>query len=90
MQPVALVTVIAAVLTVVALVIYLTAVALMLKHVNFTLGTIIAGVRAIANQAEPLRDIMDDIEGDLRDTDAALEALVEAKTGQKRPRSRTR
>lgn len=83
MQPAGIVTLIGAVLTVGALVIYLTAVALMLKHVNFTLGTIIAGVRAIANQAEPLAAVINDIETDLSQTRGALEGLIEAKTGRR-------
>lgn len=87
MQTVALVTSIAAVLTILALVVYLTTVALMLRHVSFTLGTIIAGLRAIALQAEPLRGLMTEIEGDLAAVRSALEqALAPTKTT---PRTRS-
>lgn len=79
----AVVTLIATALTVVVLAVYLIRVALILKHVNFTLGTVIAGVRAIANQTEPLGQVVNDINQELDGLRAALEALVEAKSKSK-------
>lgn len=75
MPVVAIVTLIGVALVVVALVGFLIQVASILKHVNFTLGTIIAGVRAIAMQTEPLGPVMKDIETELVKTRDALEPL---------------
>jgi uncharacterized protein YoxC len=79
----AVVTLIGTALTIVVLAAYLIRVALILKHVSFTLGTIVAGVRAIANQTEPLGQVVNDINQELDGLRAALEALVEAKSKSK-------
>lgn len=79
MQPAGIVTLILVGLAVVALAAYLIYVALILRHVSFTLGTIIAGLRSIALQTEPLRRVIDEINGDLSDVDAALTQVLEKK-----------
>lgn len=79
----AIVTLIGTAITVVVLALYLIRIAFILKHVNFTLGTVIAGVRAIANQTEPLGQVVNDINQELDGLRAALEALVETKTKSK-------
>lgn len=81
MPAAAIVTLIAVALTVLALAFYLVHVALMLRHVSFTLGTIIAGLRAIAHQTEPLEPVVGEINQDLADVQAALDQLLEAKLG---------
>ena len=79
MPLVAVVTLIGVALTVLALAGYLIQVALILRHVNFTLGTIIAGVRSIANQTEPLGPIIDEINRDLADVRSSLDGLLARK-----------
>jgi hypothetical protein len=54
--------------TVAVLAAYLIRVALVLKHVNFTLGTVIAGVRAIELATRPITPILGGIAGDLAAT----------------------
>lgn len=81
MPAAAIVTLIATGLTVLALAFYLVHVALMLRHVSFTLGTIIAGLRAIAHQTEPLEPVVGAINHDLADVRAALDQLLEDKLG---------
>lgn len=61
---------------------YLITIASILKHVNFTLGTIIAGVRAIANQCQPLSAVMGEINGDLNEVRRAVGALVSRAGGR--------
>lgn len=73
-------------LTVAVLAAYLIRVALILVHVNFTLGTIIAGVRAIATQVEPLNPVVSEINNDLAGLAKALEDLVSKAT---KPAGRT-
>lgn len=79
MPAAAIVTLVGVGLTVAALAFFLVHVVLMLRHASFTLGTIIAGLRAIANQTEPLGPVLDEINQDLADTKAALDELLEAK-----------
>ncbi|MBW3561743.1 MAG: hypothetical protein KY437_04525 [Actinobacteria bacterium] len=81
MPAAAIVTLIAVALTVLALAFYLVHVALMLRHVSFTLGTIIAGLRAIAHQTEPLEPVVAEINQDLSEVQAALDQLLDAKLG---------
>lgn len=71
-------------ITVVTLAAYLIRVASILVHVNFTLGTIIAGVRAIATQVEPLGPVIGEINQDLTGLQKTLEGLV-AKASGPRP-----
>lgn len=74
-----IVTLIGVAITVAALAIYLIGVAIMLKHVSNTVGTIIAALWAIANQAEPLRGVMDQINGQVSQARSTLEGVLTAK-----------
>lgn len=70
--------------TVAVLAAYLIRVALVLKHVNFTLGTVIAGVRAIELATRPITPILGSIAGDLAATQQALEDLLAGKAAAPR------
>ena len=61
-----------------ALALYLITIALILRHVSFTVGTVLIGVRAIANQTAPLGPVVRDIVGDVRAIEDDLEALLGA------------
>jgi hypothetical protein len=61
-----------------ALAIYLITIAAILRHVSFTVGTVLIGVRAIANQTAPLGPVVRDILGDVRAIEDDLEALLGA------------
>ena len=78
------VTLILVLVTVAALATYLIRVALVLKHVNFTLGTVIAGVRAIELATRPITPILGSIAGDLAATQKALEDLLASKAAPAR------
>lgn len=80
MPAAAVVTLLGVALTVGALAFYLIRVALVLKHVNFTLGTVIAGVRAIEMATRPITPVLGSIHGDLTATQKALEDLLAKKT----------
>lgn len=88
MKPPAVVTLIGVALTVAVLAIYLIRITLILRHVNFTLGTIIAAIRAIANQCQPLGAVMNDINNDLGSVRATFEGVAQqatmAQTGGRR------
>lgn len=75
-----IVTLIGVGLLVAALAIYLSIIAYHLTKVSFTLGTVLIGVRAIANQTEPLDGVVGSIANDVAAMDDALKALVEAAT----------
>src|SRR5438105_15809824 len=77
------VTLVLVLVTVAALAAYLIRVALVLKHVNFTLGTVIAGVRAIELATRPITPVLESIAGDLGATQEAREGLLAVKS---RPR----
>lgn len=74
-----IVTLIGVALTVAALALYLISVALMLRHVSFTLGTIIAGLWSIAHQTEPLRGVMDQVVNEVAQARSTLDELLAAK-----------
>ena len=76
------VTLILVLVTVAALAAALVRVALLLKHVNFTLGTVIAGVRAIELASRPINPVLEDIAGELAATQAALDNLLAAKAAE--------
>lgn len=76
-----IVTLIGVFLVVAALAGYLITIAATLRNVSFTLGTIIIGVQAIANQTAPLRSVVNDIVGDVVAMDTALKGLL-ARGGQ--------
>lgn len=82
MQPVAIVFLIGVALTIVALAVYLVTVAWILKKLSFTLGTVVAGLRAIANQTEPLKPVIEEINADLAGVQDALEGLLAKKTSK--------
>lgn len=63
-----------------ALAIYLSLVAYHLTKVNFTLGTVLIGVRAIANQTQPVGGVVSTIAADVAAMDQALKSLVELAT----------
>lgn len=79
MEAAGYVTLVGVAVVVAALAFYLIRVALLLKHVNFTLGTVIAGVRAIALATEPVGPVLGDIARDLTATRGALEGLLAKK-----------
>lgn len=72
----AIVTLLAVALVVAALALYLITVIAHLKHVHFTLGTIIAGLWSIANQTQPLDQIVGEINRDLSQVRQQLEGVV--------------
>ena len=78
------VTLVGVAIIVAALALYLINISLILRHVSFTVGTVIIGVRAIGQACEPLAPVIRDIRNDIAAIDEDLEALV---TGGK-PRSR--
>lgn len=59
-----------------ALALYLITIAAILKHVSFTVGTVLIGVRAIANQTAPLGPVVRDILGDVRAIEDDLDSLL--------------
>jgi hypothetical protein len=81
------VTLIGVALTVGALAFHLIRIALALKEVNFTLGTVIAGVRAIELATRPITPVLTSIATDLLATQKALEDLLARKA---RPRAAVR
>lgn len=58
------------------LAIYLIRIAFILNHVNFTLGTIIAGLHSIAMAGEPLEPLIGDIYAHLEETRIALDQTL--------------
>lgn len=81
-----IVTLLGVALTVAALALYLIHVIVLLRKTSFALGTIIAGLRAIAFQARPLAQLVGEINRDLGDVQAVLEdALGTELTGAEVP-----
>ena len=70
------VTLIGVAIIVAALALYLINICLILNHVSFTVGTVIIGVKAIAQACEPLAPVIRDIAGNVSAIDEDLEALV--------------
>ncbi len=71
-----IVTLIGVFLVVAALAGYLITIAVTLRDVSFTVGTVLIGVRAIANQTAPLRGVVNDILGDVVAMDTAFKGLL--------------
>lgn len=67
-----------------ALAIYLTVIAYSLYRVSFTLGTILIGVRAIANQTEPVANVVAGIADNVTGIEHALADLVEPSQAPRR------
>lgn len=76
MDTVTIVTLIGVAIAVLAVAGYLTVVAYTLNHVSFTVGTVLIGVRAIANQTEPIGDVLQSILNDVNAINAALGGLL--------------
>jgi hypothetical protein len=55
---------------------YLIIITLILREVSFNVGTVLIGVRAIANQTAPLGPVIRDIVGDVQAIEEDLEALL--------------
>lgn len=87
-MPVAgIVTLVAIGLTVAALAFYLLHVLVLLRTTSFTLGTIVAGLRAIAYQTRPVGEVVSAINTDLGEVKAALESILGTElTGEYRGR----
>lgn len=75
------VTVLLASVAVAALAAYLVRVALVLKHVNTTLGSVIEGVQAIEVATRPVNPLLGSIANELGMSQKALEDLLAAKSG---------
>ncbi len=70
------VTLIGVAIIVAAIALYLIKISLILNHVSFTVGTVIIGVKAIAQACEPLAPVIRDIQNNISAIDEDLEALV--------------
>ena len=77
-----LVTLLLVLVTVAVLAAALVRVALLLKHVNSTLGSVIAGVEAIEVATRPINPVLGDIASDLGATQRALDDLLASKTAR--------
>lgn len=71
-----IVTLVAITLTVLALAGYLLHVIWLLHRTSFALGTVVAGLRAIAYQTRPIEPIVTDINDDLAAVQGALEEIL--------------
>lgn len=71
---------------VVVLALYLIAIAVILRHVSFTVGTVLIGVRAIAMQVQPIGPVVHEIVRDVQAIDEDLDALLTA--GEEQPARR--
>ncbi len=81
-----IVTLIGVAIIVAALALYLINICLILNHVSFTVGTVIIGVKAIAQACEPLAPVLRDIKNNISAIDEDLEALVNGgEPRQKKP-----
>ena len=63
---------------------YLIIISLILKEVSFNVGTVLIGVRAIANQCAPLGPVIRDIVGDVRAIEDDLEGLLGGTSSRRR------
>jgi hypothetical protein len=61
---------------VVVLALYLITITVLLRHVSFTVGTILVGVRAIAMQCQPIGPVVRDIVREVQAIDDDLDALL--------------
>jgi uncharacterized protein YoxC len=83
-----IVTLIGVAIIVAALAFYLITIAATLRHVSFTVGTVLIGVRAIAAQCQPLQPVIRDIANDVAAIDDDLEALATGGEGRQKAPSR--
>ncbi len=63
---------------------YLIVIALLLREVSFNVGTVLIGVRAIANQCAPLGPVIRDIVADVQGIEEDLEALLGGTSARRR------
>jgi ABC-type multidrug transport system fused ATPase/permease subunit len=70
------VTLLGVAIAVAAIALYLINICMILNHVSFTVGTVIVGVKAIAQATEPLAGVIRDIQQNVSAIDEDLEALV--------------
>lgn len=75
-----IVTLVGVAIIVAALAFYLITIAYTLRHVSFTVGTVLIGVRAIAQQCQPLAPVIRDIAGDVAGIDNDLQSLLSGGT----------
>lgn len=86
-MPVAgIVTLVGIALTVLALAAYLLHVIWLLHKTSFALGTIVAGLRSIAHQTQAIGPVVDEIDSDLADVQAALEGVLGTELSGGHPR----
>lgn len=76
MGPETVVTLIGVAIAVAAVALYLIIVAWTLNRVSFNVGTVLIGVRAIAQQCEPLQDVVSSIVSDVTAIEDAMRNLV--------------
>ncbi len=84
-----IVTLVGVFVIVAALALYLITIAAILKHVSFTVGTVLIGVRAIANQCAPLGPVIRDILNDVRAIEDDLDSLLGGGGGRRAPARRS-
>ncbi|MGH9186544.1 MAG: hypothetical protein ACRD0U_12130 [Acidimicrobiales bacterium] len=80
MAAAAIVTLVGVAIIVIALATYLTIIAYTLSRASFTLGTVLIGVRSIANQTEPVGEVVAGILEDVEAIDGALKSLLGTST----------
>lgn len=71
-------------LIVAVLALYLINIVVILRHVSFTVGTVLVGVRAIAHQTQPIGPVVKGILSDIEDIQNDLAALVPDSQPQRR------
>ena len=72
---------------VISLVSYLARIIVQLNHVTFTLGTIIAGVAAIANQTQTVPPVVSNVNANLAPVRAKADALAGRAGGSRHGRT---
>ena len=82
------VTLIGVFIIVAALALYLITITMILRHVSFTVGTVLIGVRSIAAQCQPLGPVIRDIVGDVQAIEEDLEGLLGGAPAGRRARAR--
>lgn len=71
-----IVTLLGVAVTAAALAIYLITIQTVLTKVSYILGTVLIGVRSIANQTQPMASVIRDIGNDIDAARSALEGVV--------------
>ncbi|MDP9073955.1 MAG: hypothetical protein M3N98_07240 [Actinomycetota bacterium] len=85
MPAAAIVTLIGTFIIVAALAVYLTTIVWILWDVSFTLGTVLIGVRSIAEQVEPVGSVVSGIAANVKAIDDALGGLLGQNLDQQQP-----